>query len=314
MIVISILAGLALLGLGGEALVRGSSTAALRLRVSPLFVGIVFVGFGTSVPELTTSIAAALDGSPGIALGNVVGSNIANLSLVLGVGAIMAPVLVRGGFRLNGLVMILSTGLFALVVLAFGVIDRWMGVAFLGLLGLYLLVAARSENRAGDPGDAAPAAAAPSLLAPLLVALAGLAAVIVGAGLLVDGATVLAGRLGLSETVIGLTVVAVGTSLPELATTIVASIRRQADVAIGNVVGSCIFNILGIVGLTAIVAPLDIPAEIGGFDLWVLIGATALAATFAITGRRIGRIEGAVLLVGYAAYTTALLVPGFRPG
>lgn len=314
MIVISILAGLALLGLGGEALVRGSSTAALRLRVSPLFVGIVFVGFGTSVPELTTSIAAALDGSPGIALGNVVGSNIANLSLVLGVGAIMAPVLVRGGFRLNGLVMILSTGLFALVVLAFGVIDRWMGVAFLGLLGLYLLVAARSENRAGDPGDAAPAAAAPSLLAPLLVALAGLAAVIVGAGLLVDGATVLAGRLGLSETVIGLTVVAVGTSLPELATTIVASIRRQADVAIGNVVGSCIFNILGIVGLTAIVAPLDIPAEIGGFDLWVLIGATALAATFAITGRRIGRIEGAVLLVGYAAYTIALLVPGIRPG
>lgn len=312
MIYLSIVVGLALLGLGGEALVRGSSTVALRLRVSPLFVGLVFVGFGTSMPELTTSVAAVIDGSPGIAIGNVVGSNIANLTLILGIGAAMAPVVVsRRSFSRDGAIMVLSTGLLAALVIVLGAIDRWLGLVLVALLAFYVVSAARTENHRSTAPEAQSVQAA-MLVVPILIALAGLVSVVGGAALLVDGATQLATRLGMSETVIGLTIVAVGTSLPEMATTIVAAIRGQTEVAFGNVIGSCIFNILGIIGVSAAVKPLEIPAEIARFDIWILLAVTALATVFAMTGRRLGRIEGLVLLLVFVAYTAVLLVPGLR--
>ncbi|WP_372422131.1 calcium/sodium antiporter [Salinarimonas chemoclinalis] len=316
-----LLAGLVLLVLGGDLLVRGAVEAATRLGVSPLVIGLTLVGFGTSTPELVTSVQASLAGAPGIAIGNIVGSNIANILLILGISALIAPIAIRSrALTRDGAVALAAAVLFAALAFVWP-LDRVVGVVFVAGLALYIWTAFRQERAvvpAPDHGalyakavatqgadDALvpdPAEKGGGLLGPILLALAGLVLVVGGGKLLVDGATELARGLGISETVIGLTVVAVGTSLPELVTSVVAALRRQADVAFGNIVGSNIYNILGIGGVTALIAPVDIPGEIARFDAPVMVGVTLLMLLFAFTGKRIARWEGGVLIGGYVAY------------
>ena len=306
--------GFVLLVLGGEGLVRGAVALAQRLGVSPLLIGLTLVGFGTSTPELVTSLQAALAGSPDIAIGNVVGSNIANVLLILGIAAVMAPFACDpAAFRRDGTMLALSAVLCALVALS-GTVGRLAGAAFLALLLAYVLFTYRRERRTPDAAAALHehevelAEPLPqSLPLALVLAVGGMALTILGARFLVQGAIGLAAAAGISEAVIGLTVVAIGTSLPELVTAVMASWRRQADIVFGNIVGSNIFNLLGILGTTALVHPLAVPAEILRLDLWVMLAVTALMILFAITGWRLTRGEGLVFLLGYAGYLTVLL-------
>ncbi len=313
MVWLILLAGLVLLLVGGELLVRGSVAVASRLGVSPLLIGLTLVGFGTSTPELVASLQAAHLGAPGIAIGNVVGSNIANILLILGISAIILPVATtKEAFRRDGSVLVAASLIMVAVVLT-GTLGRLAGSFFLGLLAAYTIYSYSNEQRrfAAGPAAAAAAAEAPhgiSLGAGLALAVCGIAGVVFGAGLLVDAAIEIARELGLSEVVIGLTLVAVGTSLPELVTSVVAAIRRQGDVAFGNIVGSNIFNILGIAGATAVYVPLAVPPEIAALDIWVMLAAAIILVVFAVTGWRVNRWEGGLLLAGYAAYLAVLFV------
>lgn len=302
--------GFALLIAGGELLVRGAVATATAFRVSPLLIGLTIVGFGTSTPELVTSLDAALSGSPGIAIGNVIGSNIANILLILGVAAVLAPLTVArkpfiGDGGMAGLAALAGAGL-----VLFGSIGRVAGAAMLAALLLYIVFSYRREASASPDPVPAPlreaARPAPEDSGPLWrsigLLLAGVVLTIIGADKLVGAAIALARDWGASEALIGLTIVAVGTSLPELVTSVMAGLRGQSDVALGNIVGSNIFNVFGILGVTALVTPIAIPAEFTSFDLWALLGATAALLAMAATGWRISRLEGALLLASYALY------------
>lgn len=301
--------GLVLLVAGGDTLVRGATTAARSLGVSPLLIGLTLVGMGTSAPELVTSLTAVLAGSPGIAMGNVVGSNTANVLLILGLAALISPIVVdRKAFRRDGWMLILSTAICVAAVVA-GTIDYRWGLAMLAGLAVYLLWAWMGERRHRDREarkyehltEDAPDARG-GLWAGLGLAVIGIALTVGGARLLVDNAVIVAREVGVSDTLIGLTVVAIGTSLPELVTSAVAAFRRHSDVALGNVIGSNIYNVLGILGITALVAPIRVPPEIIRLDIWVMVAATALVVLFVRTGMRIVRLEGLALLAAYGAY------------
>jgi len=319
MVYLVLLTGLALLLGGGEALIRGAGAIAVRLGVSPLLIGLTLVGYGTSTPELVASVNAAWIGAPGIAVGNVVGSNIANILLILGVAALIFPIAVaKAAFRRDGAILLGASVVLMLVVLT-GSLSRWAGLALLALLLLYTVytyvteardAAAARERREADAATFANPHA--PITVAILFAVGGIAGVIIGAGLLVDSAIAIARGAGISEAVIGLTLVAVGTSLPELATSVMAALRRQGDLAFGNIVGSNIYNILGILGVTGIITPIAVPAEIGHFDIWVMLAATAVFALFALTDWRISRREGAAFVLGYAVYIALLLSPGLR--
>ncbi|VVS97762.1 calcium/sodium antiporter [Erythrobacter sp. EC-HK427] len=310
-----ILGGLALLAIGGELLVRGAVGLAAILRISPLLAGLTIVGFGTSTPELATSIQAAFAGSPGIAVGNVIGSNIANILFILGVSAVFLPLAVRpDAFARDAIALAGSTALCVGAVML-GAIGALAGIVLLASLVAYVIWAYRSEKDSGgaeeerhiaEVEDTAPKTHSTPILLGMVVA--GLAAAIFGAGLLVDGAVILARSAGMSESVIGLTIVAVGTSLPELIACLVAVNRGHSEVALGNIVGSNIYNVLGILGLTAIIHPLAIPAEIAQVDIWVMAGTTALLLVMLRTGWKITRMEGGVLVALYVAYTAFLLM------
>ncbi len=313
-----LLLGLVLLIAGGDLLVRGAVRIAERLRLSPMLIGLTVVGMGTSTPELAASLQASLAGSPGIALGNIVGSNIANSLLILGVAALIAPIAVnaRTLWR-DGGVGILA----ALALLAAGAtvgLSREAGLAFLVMMAGYIYYAYRQE-RVGAPHTAAYDRAVamedidPALLphdkpagrlsVALLLFAAGLALIVGGGSLLVNAAIGIAEQLGVSDAVIGLTVVAVGTSVPELVTSAVAAWRRQGDIALGNVLGSNIYNILFIGGLTGAIAPTAVPASIMAFDLWALVAVSLVVMAFAFSGGRLSRKEGLVLVAAYIAYT-----------
>jgi cation:H+ antiporter len=315
MVYLSLVAGFALLLVGGELLVRGAVAIARRLGTSELMIGLTLVGFGTSTPELVTSLDAALAGAPGIAVGNVVGSNIANILLILGVGALIMPMrTTREAFRRDGPVL-LGASVLLVGACSLDVIPRPIGALFLALLLTYTWYTYRTE-RAAPNASAAMHAAEAGALGPvpgalgtaLASALGGLAGVLIGASLLVEAAIRIAQIWGVSDAVIGLTIVAAGTSLPELATAVVAAFRRQADIAFGNIVGSNIFNILGILGATTLVAPLAVPPSIAGFDVWVMLAAAVVGSGFAMSGWRVNRLEGGLLLLAYLAYL--LLVVG----
>jgi len=294
---------LALLG-GGEFLVRGAVALAHRMRISPLVIGLTVVGFGTSTPELLTSLVAALDGSPGIAVGNVIGSNIANILLILGLAAVLRPIAVdKDVFRRDALPLIGAT-LAAVGILAYGAAGRGIGLLLLAGLAAYLVLAFRSSRN--PDADEVEVAAMPGLQAGLLI-VGGLVAMIFGASWLVKGAVSLATNAGISETVIGLTIVAVGTSLPELVTSVIAARRGQGDIALGNIIGSNIFNVLGILGATALIHPLAVPADMTLRDGTILAGATAALLLVAWTGLRITRREGWAFLALYAGYLWLLL-------
>lgn len=320
-IALPLIGGLLLLALGGELFVRGAVRIAERLGVTPLLIGLTLVGFGTSTPELVTSVQASLAGSPGIAVGNIVGSNIANILVILGLSALLVPIAVgRGALWRDGTIA-LGTALALAAVAVFGTLDRTVGGAFLMGLAAYIAYAWRQEGSAApDEHTAAfekaqayeethprreppsPAGGGRGWAFAAGLTAAGLVLVILGGHLLVDAAVDLARGLGVNEAVIGLTIVAVGTSLPELVTSLVAAYRRHADVALGNVLGSNIYNILGIGGMTALIAPTAVPAEIARFDVWIMVLVSVLLVVLGRTGWRIGRREGAGLLAGYVVY------------
>ena len=312
---ILILGGLVLLAVGGELLVRGAVGVAYRLDISPLLAGLTIVGFGTSTPELATSLQAAFAGSPGIAIGNVIGSNVANILIILGISAVIIPIAVEpAAFRRDGIALAGSTALCVIAVLL-GVVGPLMGVILIGALIAYVYWAYASEKGSGDPEEARhkaeTEAAMPPAPAPILLGLmiaGGLAGAIFGARLLVTGAVEIASSAGISEAVIGLTIVAIGTSLPELVACLVAVLRKHPEIALGNVVGSNIYNVLGILGITAIIHPLEVPAEIAQFDIWVMAAVTALLLMQLRTGWRITRAEGGMLVVLAIGYTLFLLM------
>lgn len=318
MSLVLLLGGLALLLVGGEALVRGTVGLGRAARLSPLFVGMVIAGFGTSMPEMVVSVTATLDGRAGIAVGNVVGSNIANILLILGIAALIRPIGRPDGlFRPDGAILVAVT--VGVVLLGMqGVIPAWQGAVLIVVLAAYLAMQYRRDRRAtsagaavngsigGTAGDGAPLPLPEELparpLVAALMALAGLGTLLAGAHFFVEGAVDIARLLGVGEAVIGLTVVALGTSLPELATTAVAAARGQQDIAYGNIVGSNLFNLLAILGAATFAGRLEFPGIMVLLDGPVMIAATLAMILFLWTGARLSRIEGGLLVGAYTAY------------
>lgn len=304
--------GLALLVAGAEGFVRGASSIALRLGISPLLIGLTLVGFGTSAPELVISIDAVLNDAPGLVMGNIVGTNTANILLILGLGAVITPIAVdKSILRRDGTMLAIAT-LAAIVSVLTGSISRPEGAIFLVLLVAYLVFTYFDDRRAMAKNPAAAPEPDAKPIGNLWLAIAmtvfGLVLILIGARFLVDAAIDIARMLGVSETVIGLTIVAVGTSSPEIAITIVSALRRNMELALGNILGSNIFNILGILGITALVQPIAIPAVIAEVDIWVMTGATLALLLAAFTGRQIVRWEGILMLLAYAIYVGWLVV------
>ena len=313
-LIIAIL-GLILLLLAGDALVRGAVNTSLRLGVPALIVSLTIVAFGTSAPELLISISAIMDHVPGLAIGNVIGSNTANILLVLGVPALLSGLDTGSCETQRNYFFMLSATFLFMGMAFFGVITWRQGAVLLVGLGLMLVSAFREaraarrrdrENPVEEVEGADPDMAWWKIIAFLMLGLVGLP---LGANLLVEASTNIARHFGISDTVIGLTLVAVGTSLPELATTVMAAIRKQADVAIGNVIGSNMFNLLAIIGVSSFVGPLPIEPGILFFDIWVMLAASLLLAPFVLLGWHMGRLWGLVLCTLYALYVLTLLDP-----
>ncbi len=304
-----LLLGIALLTVGGEALIRGSLAAAKRLGVSPLLSGLVIVGFGTSAPELVVSVNAAIDGQPDIAIGNVVGSNIGNILLILGICALITPLAVKPLALRRDAVTVVAASMLFLILVGGSALGRVDAAIFLSALAAYLVWAYWSERYHAAPSGVLHQAEAEELsIVPksvfwtVIAVVLGLLLLIAGSQVLLMGAIGIAAHFGVPEAVIGLTLVAVGTSLPELSISVIAAIRRHADVAVGNILGSNIFNLLGILGVSALLQPLPVHQRILDFDQWVMLGTSLLLLLFLYTGRRLSRVEGGILLVGYGAY------------
>lgn len=323
---LSVALGLVILLLAGDALVKGAVNLSLRLGVPALIVSLTIVGFGTSAPELLIAIQAILDDAPGIALGNVVGSNTANILLVLGLPAILAVMHTSKCHTRRSYLQMLATTVLFIVLCFLGPLVWWHGIILLGGLALMLGSAMRETHKhkratrndaaaliaeAGPDVDVGEIEGAdPSLpgwkLALYLVL--GLVGLPLGASLLVDGSVNIATSFGISETVIGLTLVAVGTSLPELATVVMAALRNKADVALGNVIGSNMFNLLGIIGIAVFVGPIPVDTQFLTFDLWIMLGAALLLIPFVFFRRDITRTWGVILTALYAGYVTVVLM------
>ncbi|MFN3846814.1 MAG: calcium/sodium antiporter [Paracoccaceae bacterium] len=295
--------GLVALFLGGEYLVRGASNIARHFNLSPMVIGLTIVGFGTSAPELLVSVQAALANQPAIAIGNVLGSNIANILLILGVSAVIAPLLIplRKVWRDIGIVLVATAVLW--IMLLDGTISRLDGVILLLGLAAFMTMAFVLGGEEAEL-DAVPPA---SMGIAIAQTVGGLIVLVIGARLLVDSATVIARTFGVSEAVIGLTVVAIGTSLPELATSVIAALRKQTEIAVGNVIGSNIFNIFSILGITALITPIPADPRFASVDMPWVAGTAILLALFAVLLRGIPRIAGAALLAIYGGYVALML-------
>lgn len=290
--------GLVALFFGGEYLVRGASAIARKFNLSPMVIGLTIVGFGTSAPEMLVSVQAALAGQPAIAIGNVLGSNIANILLILGVSAVIAPLLIPVRKLWRDLAFMLAATAAIWVMLLDGQVTRLNGILLITGLLVFLVTAfvtGKSDVDESIEGDI------PQWKAWAMT-LGGLVVLVIGARLLVDSATELARAFGISEAVIGLTIVAVGTSLPELATSVIAAIRKQTEIAVGNIVGSNIFNIFGILGVTAVLAPIPADPRFAAIDMpWVAATAVGLTILAFVLGG-LPRIAGALLLAAYGGY------------
>lgn len=291
--------GLVILVVGGEFLVRGASSIARAFHLSPLLIGLTIVGFGTSAPELLVSVQAALADQPGIAIGNVIGSNIGNILLILGISAMIAPLIIPGRKLWRDLGFMLLATATIWVMLLDGQVTRVDGMILLAGLIVFLVVAFVAGQ--GHPPEEEHASSGPKWM-PWVMTGAGLVALVIGARFLVDSATTIARDFGISEAVIGLTIVAIGTSLPELATSVIAAFRKHTEIAVGNIVGSNIFNIFGILGVTALIAPIPAEARFAAIDMWWVAASSVGLAVVAFVLGGLPRIAGAALLVAYGAY------------
>ncbi len=309
-------AGLVILILAGDSLVKGAVSLSLKLGVPALIVSVTIVGFGTSAPEMLIAIQSALKGAPGIALGNVVGSNTANVLLVLGVPALIYAMDTGGSDTRRIYLMMMAVSVIFVALAFMGPFYIWHGLVLLALLAVMLgdnlYCALRSRNNGNgidadvlaDIEDADPHMATWKMAAYIIAGIIGLP---IGAQLMIDGAVVIADRFGLSEEVIGLSLIAIGTSLPELATTVMAAIRRQAAVALGNVIGSNMFNLLAIMGVASFFGPIPVATEFLTFHFWVMLGSSALVGLFVFTRLSITRIWGIAFLALYVVYIVQLL-------
>jgi cation:H+ antiporter len=306
-----ILLGVALLYAGGEGLVRGASALGRTLGLTPMVIGLTVVSFGTSSPELAASLAAVLKGSPAVSFGNIVGSNIANLGLVLGATAAIWPLAVAARFLQRDMPFLVVVSLSMFWVVHDGAVDQREGLVLVAVLAVYLgsLIRKPAETEEVAAEFAREYGTAKLNVAwSLLLVAAGIGLLVLGANSLVQGAVGVARSLGVSERVVGLTVVAFGTSLPELSACVVAAIKREGDIVLGNLIGSNIFNILFILGVTALVQPVRVETQVVRIDLAVMLGLTLVVWVFLTTGRRLVRWEGVVLFVGYCVYAAWLFL------
>lgn len=308
--ILQLVAGLALLYVGAEGLVRGSAQLALRLGLTPLVIGLTVVAFGTSSPEMVVSVQAALAGSGDIAFGNVVGSNICNIALILGLSAVMRPMKVNLQLLRMDVPIMIGVSVLLTLLLLDGRLGRLEGsLLFGGVIAYtvvnYLLATRDRVNLVADDLNYVPKPLH-SVWRDLAYVVVGLLLLVAGADFLVKGAVSIAHYFGISDAVIGLTIVAVGTSLPELATSVVAAIKGEGDIAVGNVIGSNIFNILAILGMASIIQPIS-TVGIGLFDLLVMTAIAVLMIPVMRTGLRVNRWEGAFLLLLYGGYVRLLM-------
>jgi cation:H+ antiporter len=304
-----ILIGVVLLYFGGELLVKNAVTLARSWGVSTMVVGLTVVAFGTSSPELAASLTAALQGSPEIAVGNVIGSNIFNILGILGLTSVIAAIKVQSQFIVREVPILLAVTVLCVVLLLDGSLGRLEGLLFVVLLGAYIgfLYTASRRDDALEAQSEEAYSDGKATWRTYLGAVVGLVLLGVGARVLVLGAVGVARGFGVSELVIGLTVVAFGTSLPEVAASVIAALKKEPDIALGNVIGSNVFNMLCILGITALVSPIGVSwAEIQR-DVWVMLGVTVLLLPFLLTGRRLSRLEGGIFLALYVGYVAILL-------
>jgi cation:H+ antiporter len=315
--VLQFLLGLAALVAGAEALVRGASKIALTLGISPLVVGLTIVALGTSAPEVAVSVGAVLNDRHDLAIGNVVGSNILNVLLVLGLSALIAPVVVHSQIVRQEVPIMIGATVLLVLMLADGSLGRLDGLVLVVSLAAYVIFLvrqSRAETQATREAYAdafgAPASWDSRLPAQVLLILAGLALLVLGSNWLVDASAAFARAMGVSELVIGLTVVAVGTSMPEVAASMMAAFRGERDIAVGNVIGSNTFNILGCLGVAGLVSSdgLTVAPAVLNFDLWVMVAVAAASLPIFLAGQEIGRGKGAMFVAYYAAYVTYLVL------
>jgi len=310
-IVILLLLGLILLFIGAEGLIRGSSALALRFGISPLVVGLTVVAFGTSSPELVVSINSSLEGNGGIALGNIIGSNICNIALILGTSALIKPLIVQAQVVKREIPIMIAVSILLFILSLNNEISRLEGLIFFAGIIVYIIISIYlskkeknsevkkefEENITKQGGK---------LWKSVVFVIAGLGLLAVGAKIFVDGAVVAAERMGVSQVVIGLTIVAIGTSLPELITSVVAAFKNEADIAIGNIVGSNVFNILSILGVTAIINPVS-TSDAGLIDFSLMLLTAILLLPLSWSGYKLSRWEGGFFFAGYVIYMLYLL-------
>lgn len=309
-IVLYLVGGLVLLFIGAEGLIRGSSNLAIKIGITPLVVGLTVVAFGTSAPELVVSLKAALIGNSSIALGNVIGSNIANIAFILGVAALIRPLDVHAKVIMREIPIMIGISILLIILLLDGELGLIDGIIFVAGIVVYtianIILARKEKNPEVDAEFKEGLESKLGVPISIVFMIVGLGLLILGANLFVQSAIAIAKLFHLSDAVIGLTIVAVGTSLPELITSIVAAYKKEADIAIGNVVGSNIFNILSILGITAIIIPIS-SAGISYVDLGIMLIAAMVLFPLSRTGFSISRWEGAILLAGYGVYIYHLI-------
>ncbi len=304
--------GIAVLVVAGDVLVRGAAALAKGIGVPALIIGLTVVALGTSAPELVVSVGAVLTGAPGLAVGNVIGSNIANMLLVLGLPAIILPITTTApGTRRNITIAIIASIIFYLMALG-GQIVFWQGALLFGLIVLYLLYLffhAKNGAQIAEVADAEQLDGLPaSRLKILLFILFGLAGLPLGGYLVGNNAVIIAQSLNVSDAIIGLTIVAIGTSLPELATSVIAAIRGHSELAVGNAFGSNIFNIFAVGGASAMTGTLPIESSLMQFDLPIMLGASLLLGLFVFARKPIGRLAGLLIFLSYVAYLAWLVL------
>jgi cation:H+ antiporter len=313
-----LVAGLVILSVGADFMVRGGAKLAVRFGISPLVIGLTIIAFGTSAPELAVSVGAALKGSGAMAVGNIVGSNIANILVALGLSALIAPVAVHLQVIRQELPVLLGASVLFAVAALDGELSAFDGALLFALIIGYTLFLIRQSRTAGKAAEAEFAEEIPKshwddpLPVQIALVVGGLAALVWGSDLAVTGAVSIAKALGISEVVVGLTVVAVGTSLPEIATSLMAVYKGERDMAVGNVIGSNVFNLLAVGGASALAATphggIAVPVSVTTTDLWVMLGATLLLLPVVLSGYSVNRQEGALLVALYIAYLTYLVL------